>query len=137
MNNKIEIKLNPLTDGFVENEVNENTIGVDRYTLIMATNGEFRFTDPTEGRKIIDGLVNCGGSMKLGKSDFHVLFNDKKAFDFDGGRFFVGSMLILKIREKKLLPFLDDEIEEVKDLLDGHMMTRVTGDQYFSALVVS
>lgn len=32
MNKNIEIKLNPLTDGFVENAVNKNAIRADRCT---------------------------------------------------------------------------------------------------------
>ena len=115
----------------------QREIRKDRYVLIIATNGEHRFTDMTEGMKIVDELKDCGRAVTLGKSDFHVLFNDKKAFDFEEGRFFVGSMLILKICGNELLPFLDEDLVEVKELLDGRMMTLVSGDQYFSALVIS
>ena len=53
MNKNIEIKLNPLTDGFVENAVNEKTIRADRHALIIATNGELRLTDLNEVKEII------------------------------------------------------------------------------------
>lgn len=79
MNKNIEIKLNPLTDGFVENTVNENAIRADRHALIIATNGDFRLTDLNEVKEIIEGFKNCGGSIILGDSDFIVLFNDNKA----------------------------------------------------------
>ena len=53
MNKNIEIKLNPLTDGFVENAVNESAIRADRHALIIATNGDLRLTDLNEVKEII------------------------------------------------------------------------------------
>lgn len=137
MNKNIEIKLNPLTDGFVENAVNENAIRADRHALIIATNGDLRLTDLNEVKEIIEGFKNCGGSIILGDSDFIVLFNDNKAFDLEEGRFFVGSMLVMKICEDRLLPLSDEEIVAVQDMLDGRMATLVSEDQQFSALVLS
>ena len=137
MNKNIEIKLNPLTDGFVENAVNEKAIRADRHALIIATNGDLRFTDLNEVKEIIEGFKNCGGSIILGDSDFIVLFNDNKAFDLEEGRFFVGSMLVMKISGDRLLPLSDEEIVAVQDMLDGRMATLVSEDQQFSALVLS
>lgn len=137
MNKNIEIKLNPLTDGFVENAVNENAIRADRHALIIATNGDLRLTDLNEVKEIIEGFKNCGGSIILGDSDFIVLFNDNKAFDLEEGRFFVGSMLVMKICGDRLLPLSDKEIVAVQDMLDGRMATLVSEDQQFSALVLS
>ena len=137
MNKNIEIKLNPLTDGFVENAVNEKAIMSDRHALIVATNGDLRLTDLNEVKEIIEGFKNCGGSIILGDSDFIVLFNDNKAFDLEEGRFFVGSMLVMKISGDRLLPLSDEEIVAVQDMLDGRMATLVSEDQQFSALVIS
>jgi hypothetical protein len=137
MNKNIEIKLNPLTDGFVGNKVNGNAIRADRHALIIATNGDLRLTDLSEVKDILEGFKNCGGSMILGESDYIVLFNDDKAFDLEEGRFFVGSMLVMKIIGDRLLPLSDEEIAEVEDILDGRMATLVSGDQQFSALVLS
>ena len=137
MNKNIEIKLNPLTDGFVENAVNENAIRADRHALIIATNGDLRLTDLNEVKEIIEGFKNCGGSIILGDSDFIVLFNDNKAFDLEEGRFFVGSMLVMKISGDRLLPLSDEEIVAVQDMLDDRMATLVSENQQFSALVLS
>ena len=137
MNKNIEIKLNPLTDGFVENAVNEKAIRADRHALIIETNGDLRLTDLNEVKEIIEGFKNCGGSIILGDSDFIVLFNDNKAFDLEEGRFFVGSMLVMKISGDRLLPLSDEEIVAVQDMLDGRMATLVSEDQQFSALVLS
>lgn len=137
----MSITLNPLTDGFVENENDKDKdmdmVRADGHALIIATNGALRLTDMMEAKHIIEGLGTRGGSIILGDDDFIVLFNDDKAFDLAEGRFFVGSMLVMKISEDRLLPLSDDEIVTVQEMLDGRMATFVSGDQQFSALVLS
>ena len=131
----MSITLNPLTDGFVEND--KDMVRADGSALIIATNGALRLTDMMEAKHIIEGLGTRGGSIILGDDDFIVLFNDDKTFDLAEGRFFVGSMLVMKISEDRLLPLSDDEIVTAQEMLDGRMATFVSGDQQFSALVLS
>lgn len=135
MTKSMSITLNPLTDGFVEND--KDMVRADGSALIIATNGAFRLTDMMEAKHIIEGLGTRGGSIILGDDDFIVLFNDDKAFDLAEGRFFAGSMLVMKISEDRLLPLSDDEIVTAQEMLDGRMATFVSGDQQFSALVLS
>lgn len=135
MTRSMSITLNPLTDGFVEND--KDMVRADGHALIIATNGAFRLTDMMEAKHIIEGLGTRGGSIILGDDDFIVLFNDDKAFDLAEGRFFVGSMLVMKISEDRLLPLSDEEIVTAQEMLDGRMATFVSGDQQFSALVLS
>ena len=135
MTKSMSITLNPLTDGFVEND--KDMVRADGSALIIATDGAFRLTDMMEAKHIIEGLGTRGGSIILGDDDFIVLFNDDKAFDLAEGRFFVGSMLVMKISEDRLLPLSDDEIVTAQEMLDGRMATFVSGDQQFSALVLS
>lgn len=135
MTRSMSITLNPLTDGFVEND--KDMVRADGHALIIATNGALRLTDMMEAKHIIEGLGTRGGSIILGDDDFIVLFNDGKAFDLEEGRFFVGSMLVMKISEDRLLPLSDDEIVTAQEMLDGRMATFVSGDQQFSALVLS
>ena len=137
MTKSMSITLNPLTDGFVENENDKAMVRADGHALIIATDGAFRLTDMMEAKHIIEGLGTRGGSIILGDDDFIVLFNDDKAFDLEEGRFFVGSMLVMKISEDRLLPLSDDEIVTAQEMLDGRMATFVSGDQQFSALVLS
>lgn len=137
MTRSMSITLNPLTDGFVENENDKEMVREDGSALIIATNGALRLTDMMEAKHIIEGLGTRGGSIILGDDDFIVLFNDDKAFDLTEGRFFVGSMLVMKISEDRLLPLSDDEIVTAQEMLDGRMATFVSGDQQFSALVLS
>lgn len=136
MDKDIEIKLNPLTDGIIESKIQVDSISTDRHVLIIATNGKYRLTDSIEFKDILEGLKNCVGSMILGDSDFIVLFNENKVFSLEDSRFFVGSMLVMKICGKDLLPLTDEEIVSVQDLLDGHMATLVSGNHQFSALVL-
>ena len=137
MTRSMSITLNPLTDGFVENENDKDMVRADGPALIIATNGALRLTDMMEAKHIIEGLGTRGGSIILGDDDFIVLFNDDKAFDLAEGRLFVGSMLVMKISEDRLLPLSDDEIVTAQEMLDGRMATFVSGDQQFSALVLS
>lgn len=137
MTKSMLITLNPLTDGFVENENDKDMVRADGSALIIATNGALRLTDMMEAKHIIEGLGTRGGSIILGDDDFIVLFNDDKAFDLAEGRFFVGSMLVMKISEDRLLLLSDEEIVTAQEMLDGRMATFVSGDQQFSALVLS
>ena len=137
MNMNIEITLNPLTDGFVENEVNADTIRGDRHVLIIGTNGNLRLTDTEEGKRILEAFETCGGSMILGDSAYIALFDDRKAFDLEDGRYFVGSMVIMKMSGNMLAPLTVEEIKEAQELLAGHMVTLVSGEQQFSALVLA
>lgn len=135
MTRGMSITLNPLTDGFVEND--KDMVRAGGSALIIATNGALRLTDMMEAKHIIEGLGTRGGSIILGDDDFIVLFNDDKAFDLAEGRFFVGSMLVMKISEDRLLPLSDEEIVTAQEMLDGRMATFISGDQQFSALVLS
>ncbi|MBO6308219.1 MAG: hypothetical protein J6N70_05145 [Oribacterium sp.] len=137
MNKNIEINLNPLTDGFVDNYEKRNAVSADYHALIIATNGAFRLTDQEEVNDILERFKTCGGSIILGDADFVVMFNDNKAFDIDDGRFFVGSMLVMKIDGGKLVLLSDEDIVTVQELLDDRMTTLKSGDLQFSALVLS
>lgn len=94
MSKHIEIRLDPLTDGFTENKAAVKAIRADRHALIIATNGDFRLTDIREADTILRELATseCSGSIILEDVpdgiDFLVIFNDHKAFDLDEGRFF-------------------------------------------------
>jgi hypothetical protein len=136
MHTNIEISLNPLTDGFMENTACADAIRADRHVLIIGTNGNMRLTDMEEGREILEAFATCGGSLILGDSAYIVMFNDRKVFDLEEGRFFVGSMVVMKMCEGTLAPLSDEEINEAQELLMEHMATLVSGNQRFSALAL-
>ena len=142
MSKHIEIRLDPLTDGFTENKAAVNAIRADRHALIIATNGDFRLTDIREADTILRELAasECSGSIILADVpdgvDFLVIFNDHKAFELEEGRFFVGSMLVLKMEGKRLQGLTDEEVYKVKDMMEGRMATLVDGGDTFSALAL-
>ena len=143
MSKHIEIRLDPLTDGFTEDKADANDARTDRHVLIIATNGKDRLTDVTEARHILDKLDASGsiGVIALvdvqGDKDFLVVFNDEKSFDMEENRFFVGSMLVMKIEGKHLAGLSEKEISRVKEILEGRMCDLVNGEESFSALALS
>lgn len=54
MTRSMSITLNPLTDGFVEND--KDMVRADGHALIIATDGAFRLTDMMEAKHIIKVL---------------------------------------------------------------------------------
>lgn len=143
MSKHIEIRLDPLTDGFTEDKADDNAARTDRHVLIIATNGKDRLTDFTEAGYLLDTL-DASGSIEAivlvdvqGDMDFLVVFNDEKSFDLEENRFFVGSIMVMKIEGKHLVGLSEEEISRVKEILEGRMCDLVNGDESFSALALS
>ena len=134
---KIEIRLNPLTDGIVQTICTDKAERQDRHALVIATNGDTKQISLHKAKEILDGLKACSGSIIIGDSDYIVIFNDDKAFDTESGRYFVGSMLVMRIDEDRMVPLAEEEIQTVKELLDEHMADMAAGDLSFSALELS
>ena len=134
---KIEIKLNPLTDGIVQTICIDKAERQDQRALVIATNGDMKQISLQEAMKILDGLKDCSGSIIIGDSDYIVIFNDDKAFDTQEGRYFVGSMLIMRIDGDRLVPLTEEEIQTARGLLSEHMRDMTAGDLRFSALELS
>ena len=131
---KIEIKLNPLTDGIVQTICIDKAERQDQRALVIATNGDMKQISLQEAMKILDGLKDCSGSIIIGDSDYIVIFNDDKAFDTQEGRYFVGSMLIMRIDGDRLVPLTEEEIQTARGLLSERMRDMTAGDLRFSAL---
>ena len=131
---KIEIKLNPLTDGIVQTICIDKAERQDQRALVIATNGDMKQISLQEAMKILDGLKDCSGSIIIGDSDYIVIFNDDKAFDTQEGRYFVGSMLIMRIDGDRLVPLTEEEIQTARGLLSERMRDMIAGDLRFSAL---
>ena len=132
---KIEINLNPLTDGIVQTTCADETAErQERHALVIATNGDMKPISLQEVKAILDGLNGCSGSVMLGDMDYIAIFNDDKAFDTEDGRYFVGSMLIMRIDGDRLVPLTEEEIQTARGLLSERMRDMIAGDLRFSAL---
>ena len=134
---KIEINLNPLTDGIVQTICIDKAERQDQRALVIATNGDMKQISLQEAMKILDGLKDCSGSIIIGDSDYIVIFNDDKAFDTQEGRYFVGSMLIMRIDGDRLVPLAEEEIQTARGLLSERMREMTADDLRFSALELS
>ena len=134
---KIEIKLNPLTDGIVQTICIDKAERQDQRALVIATNGDMKQISLQEAMKILDGLKDCSGSIIIGDSDYIFIFNDDKAFDTQEGRYFVGSMLIMRIDGDRLVPLAEEEIQTARGLLSERMREMTADDLRFSALELS
>ena len=131
---KIEINLNPLTDGIVQTTCADEAERQERHALVIATNGDMKPISLQEVKEILDGLNGCSGSVMLGDMDYIAIFNDDKAFDTEEGRYFVGSMLIMRIDGDRLVPLTEEEIQTARGLLSERMRDMTAGDLRFSAL---
>ncbi len=134
MNREIDIKLNPVTDGFVEENFQDE--GGGYYAFIIATNGEKRFADKHEAEEIIKALKGRVGVRLIGDAEYAVVFNKDKTFDTMAGRYFVGSMLVIRYDGEDFGLIPEEDLDYVVDLLEERMATMVDGEQRFSALEI-
>jgi len=155
MSKHVEIKLDPITDGIIDDMAKENAYCTDRLMRIIATDGSDRITDFIEAEYIMKTLKatknrHCGaydsengsiGGFILQDTsedkEFVVIFNENKVFDMDGECLFVGSMLVMKIEDDYWIGLTDEEMARVKEMLDGQKCTRINENGPFSALLLS
>ena len=78
----------------------------------------------TPAVNVFEGYVKAGG----------LYINDEKILNVGGGKYFIGSALILKGGEGGLNTLTGDEYEEAKKEFENHLVTLVCDGQEFSAL---
>ena len=127
-----DITLNPVTDGIL--------VGADtdliEHAFIIGTNGEKRFANIEEVKRIIEELESTGGAFLLGEAKYMVLFNMDKTFKIQNGRCLVGSVLVMAFEGDRLGSIPDEDIDVVMDLLERRRVTVVDGVQKFSAFEI-
>lgn len=127
-----DITLNPVTDGIL---VGDDT-DVMEHAFIFGTNGEKRFADIEEVKRIIEELEPNVGSFLLGGAMYMVIFNMDKTFKVQNGRCLVGSVLVMAYEGDRLGSIPDEDIDVVMDLLESRRVTVVDGSQKFSAFEI-
>ena len=127
-----DITLNPVTDGIL---VGDDT-DVMEHAFIIGTNGENRFVDIEEVKRIIEELEPNVGSFLLGGAMYMVIFNMDKTFKVQNGRCLVGSVLVMAYEGDRLGSIPDEDIDVVMDLLESRRVTVVDGSQKFSAFEI-
>lgn len=132
---EIDIQLDPVKDG--ASWIPDKMTIKGRGALIIGTNGQYRFAEEDEVMGIFDQLSGCGASDYLGQTAFLVVYNSNKVLYTDDGRFFVGSVVIVKGTAKgtaKGIEFLDEaEIEEVKTEFESRLSMLCGNGFQFSA----
>ena len=128
----LDITLNPVTDGIL---VGDDT-DVMEHAFIIGTNGEKRFVNNDEVKRIIEELKPNGGGFLLGEAKYVALFNMDKAFKIQNGRFIVGSVLVMSYEGERPGFIPDEDIDVVMDLLESRRVTVVDGKQKFSAFEI-
>ena len=128
----VTIKLDPVNDGavFAENRFKKKAEGA----LIIGTNGDYRIADAHEAYSILDRLKEVEYEEYLGNSNYIALFNGDKIINFETGKCFIGSAIILKYEHEKLLLLEDEDFRKAAKEFESRMITIVGDGQEFSAL---
>ncbi len=128
----VTIKLDPVNDGAVwtENSFEKKEEGA----LIIGTNGKFRIADAFEANSILERLSEVEHGEYLGSSNYIALFNADKIINFETGKCFIGSAIILKYEHEKLSLLAGEEFREAAGEFESRLITIVGDGQEFSAL---
>lgn len=93
--NKVNINLDPVNDGIEMENEKENTLAES--ALLIATDGQKRTVGFPEAMSILKRMNNIRAE-RLGNTDYVALYNGDRIVNFGKGKFFIGSVLILRNR---------------------------------------
>ncbi|MBP5607917.1 MAG: hypothetical protein J6X66_06580 [Lachnospiraceae bacterium] len=129
---EINIALDPVTDGASVIRVDEERES-DAGALVIATNGEYRRIDPEEAYDILSRMPKTAYAEHLGKSPYMAVFNDEKIFEIREGRYFIGSVVILKWDEDGPDMLSGDDYDRAKKEFISRLSWLVVNGQKFTA----
>ena len=133
MNNlETTIKLDPVNDGFKQAPDFGNV--KDREGIIIGTNGKHRVIGDDEVSKIFDQLAMHSEGIPIGNC-YIGMVDSRKILKVGASRFFVGSMLVMKIAGHAGIGagLLDEDIQKILTEVESRMVTLSTGTEEFSA----
>ena len=127
----IRISLDPVQDGaaFPTNRI----VRKDEGALIIATSGQSRIADCDETADILDRLSEVSHGEFMGNSKYMAIMNDEKIMNIGGGRYFIGSALVLKQGNDDLTTLKDEDFDKAATEFESHLVTLVCDGQEFSA----
>ncbi len=126
---EIDIKLDPVNDGarLLETEA----IHKDEGALVIATNGKFKKVTPEEADDILEKLSGYTESEFMGGSPYIVIVNKDKTFSYHGGRYFIGTALVMKGTCKGLSFLTGDDYDAVgKEFMSRLVDFVANGERY-------
>ncbi len=127
----INIALDPMNDGAAF--LTKKIIRKDEGSLVIATNGESKILDCDDTAEMLDRLSEVSHGEYMGNTDYMVILNEKKILNVGGGKYFIGSALILKGGEGGLDTLTGNEYEKATKEFESHLVTLVCDGQEFSA----
>ncbi|SFG06699.1 hypothetical protein SAMN04487761_10357 [Lachnospiraceae bacterium C7] len=128
---KIRIELNPAKDGIIAFP-KDTRIGSNK-ALVIGTNGTYRIVDADEMDKIMEELGDDRIGAPIG-SDYIMCMNADKIVKADGGSYFIGSALVMKIDTTGMVVDLrDDDIKQIECLFASRIVTLTAKGESFSA----
>ena len=127
----INIALDPVNDGIVQKT--EKITCISKGALVIATNGKSRFVNLDRVPYELEGLADISYSEFLGDTEFLLIFNANKIFNVGTGRFFVGSVLVMKNDDGALVPMTREDCEIAGKEFQNRLATLVCDGHEFSA----
>ena len=128
---EIKITLDPVTDGAIVKEI--KNIRKDEGALVIGTNRASRRVTPEEADDIIEQLSGRSEGEFIGNTPYIAIFYADRAFNYDGNRYFIGSMLIMKGTRKGLTFLTGDEFEEAERAFKSRLVSfKVEGEDYLA-----
>ena len=127
----INIALDPVNDGAAF--LTKKIIRKDEGSLVIATNGESKILDCDDTAEMLDRLSEVSHGEYMGNTDYMVILNERKILNVGGGKYFIGSALILKGGEGGLDTLTGDEYEKAAKEFGSHLVTLVCDGKEFSA----
>ena len=127
----INIALDPVNDGIVQNT--EQITCISKGALIIATNGKTRFVNLERIPYELEGLADLSYSEFMGDTEYLLIFNANKIFNVGTGRFFVGSVLVMKNDDGELCPMTREECGKASKEFQSRLATLVCDGQEFTA----
>ena len=122
----INIALDPVNDGIVQKT--EQITCISKGALIIATNGKTRFVSLERIPYELEGLADLSYSEFMGDTKYLQIFNANKIFNVGTGRFFVGSVLVMKNDDGELCPMtVKSVIRHQRSSRAGWQRLSVTG----------
>ena len=129
---KLDIKLDPVNDGAVVSE--KSFIRKGRGGLIISTTGGCRSVVGTDMLELMGNMVDVAGIERIGTTPFVMLYNVDKVIDSEDGDFFIGTVLIVKRDEDKMLkPLSSYEFSKAAKEFESRLVTVMCDGQAFSA----
>ena len=106
---EIDIKLDPVNDG--ARLLETDTIHNDEGALVIATNGKYRKVTVEEADDILEKLSGYTESEFMGNSPYIAIVNKDKTFSYHGGRYFIGTALVMKGTQEGLSFLTGDDYD--------------------------